>query len=194
MAQLPNYDDAARTLQGLSDGYEPSYIHGMICAHLCANQIFSGQLWLTEQMQLSQGVRLLHADGSDNWLKFCQTLLSDLSAVSDEQLSNNDFDFQLLLPDDAIDIEERAAALTDWCEGFCDTLETMGIMISAYSEEAQEALTYLEQVIEMDLEELEDNEAEEHALMEITEYIRMAVILIYMETQGMTGGSSSQIH
>ena len=110
--------------------------------------------------------------------------------VSQHQLSNFDFEFQLLLPDEHEPLINRAQAFSEWCEGF-----TQGITIGGVSyeqlqeEESQEALQHLLEFAQLEYESLEVSEEDEKALMEVSEYTRMAVIRLYGDLT--SGGGAS---
>ena len=97
--------------------------------------------------------------------------------------------FQLLLPDDDDELDERTEALGDWCLGFVYGLAAGGL--SEDSELPEDTRELLMDFIEIsrasnDVGELDDDsdeEEDEHAFVEIVEYVRTGVLLINEELQ-----------
>ncbi len=87
----------------------------------------------------------------------------------------------MLLPEDERStLVERAKAFSEWCEGFTQGLALAGVSSREIEEEeAQEALQHLTEFAELDYESLDVDEEDEHALMEVSEYTRMAVIRLH---------------
>jgi uncharacterized protein YgfB (UPF0149 family) len=99
-------------------------------------------------------------------------------------------DFKLLLPDDDDSLPERVEAISAWCQGFIYGLAAGGIQQGSELPEDTEEL--LKDMVEIsraghDVDDGGDDAANEDedevALMEIEEYVRMGVLLIYEELQ-----------
>ena len=90
------------------------------------------------------------------------------------------------MPEEDYPLEERAAALTGWCQGF---LYGVGAVSSTadWPGETGEILKDIMEFSRLDTEV--DGEDDENALMEINEYLRAAVLLITEElNDGGDGG------
>jgi len=108
-------------------------------------------------------------------------------------------DFKLLLMDDDDPLSERVETLAAWCQGFIYGLAAGGIKEG--SELPEDTAELLKDMIEISragndvddtgVEESDDNDDEE-AYMEIEEYVRMGVLLIYEELQPLQ--STQTIH
>jgi hypothetical protein len=92
--------------------------------------------------------------------------------------------FSPLLPNDAVSLAERALGLYDWSRGFMYGLGLSGVDTGGLSEEAREAFDDLAAITHLDLDDLEDSEDNEQALMELTEFVRVAAMLVYEEKAG----------
>ena len=90
--------------------------------------------------------------------------------------------FQLLLPDERHELEERAEALSRWCEGF---LYGLGLGGSSIEEETpdviHEALYCIAEIAKLEISHLEVTELDKLAYDEAIEFITHAIPLIYEE-------------
>jgi uncharacterized protein YgfB (UPF0149 family) len=148
-----------------------------MCGYLCAGAIRDGEAYLRALMTNNKDVVM-------------RVALFGVFAVSQQQMLNFDFEFQLLLPDDEHPLVERAQAFSDWCEGFTQGLTQAGVGYDQLQEdEAQEALQHLVEFAQLDAASLSVNEEDERALMEVVEYGRMAVLHIHndlLRAEGQT--------
>lgn len=104
--------------------------------------------------------------------------LDQLRLASAAQLADRSFDFALLLPDADASLAERSGALFEWCRGF---LGGFGLATGArpkLSDEGSEALTDLAKLAAAQAQSDGDEEDEE-ALVEIEEFVRVAVLLLH---------------
>jgi uncharacterized protein len=133
---------------------------------------------------------------SSNWFN---ELMPDDALLTDEQkvvfirlyeetrrlLAGDDFEFDLFLPDDNESILEKIAALRSWCQGFLFGIGS-SIAKPKYSREAHDILKDIAEFTKLDSEAEGDNEEDEVALMELTEYLRTAVLLLRAELNQQT--------
>lgn len=107
-------------------------------------------------------------------------VLTALQVLCERELASPDFGFQLLLPDAEEFLSLRAAALSQWCDGFINGFVAGQIELSAEDRETLDDLAAITQ-----LESSEDYNNPENAnenetdFMELTEYVRMAVITLH---------------
>jgi uncharacterized protein len=85
------------------------------------------------------------------------------------------------LPDENRPLAERATALYDWVRGFLYAWGTLDLANADLSVETREVLRDFTDFTRMDLDRLEDDEQHEEALTEVSEYIRVAAMLIHQE-------------
>lgn len=169
-SHLPGYQRFIDSISPLALPISGSELHGMMCGYLCAGAIHKGEEYL----------RALMLNKKDELTKAAILALFDVYAVSHQQIVNLDFDFQLLLPDDDEPLPIRAQAFSEWCEGFTQGLYMTGInMDQIEEEEVQEAIEHIAEFAQLDYGSLQISEEDETALMEVSEYARMAVLRIY---------------
>ncbi len=172
--KLPGYSDVELALLRADASLDVGEAHGLLCGFICAAKEIDGKSWLDTVLG--------HLDMNDASAKECRGLLFRLYAVSDQQLKDMAFDFQILLPDDEQQLSKRAAALGDWCQGFMTGLGLAGLDTeSAQSEDCQDALYHFAEISKIDYEAIEISEDDERSYVEVVEYVRMAVLLIYAE-------------
>jgi len=154
-----------------------------------------------ERLQLSIEPGELHgglsgwlAGGGDDPTGWLQAVLVDMQIESpgeDEplgqlfqatasQLSDPGFGFSLLLPAAEESLFVRSQALFAWCRGFVGGFGLAVGERQILSEEARDALSDLVQLATED-GQLEGDEQDESALVELEEFVRMAALLLREE-------------
>ena len=167
---LPEYDHFVDTIAVLALEISGSELHGMMCGYLCAGADSQGEAYL----------RALLNNKKDEASRSALLSMFAVFSVSQQQISKFDFEFEMLLPDDHEPLIERAQAFSEWCEGFTQGLDMAGVGLDQfYEEEAQEALQHIIEFAELDCDSLDVDEEDERALMEVSEYTRMAVIRLH---------------
>lgn len=183
-----HYQDLSRALARIGFAEEPAEYHGTLCGALCvlpADDIDPLQL-----MALAAADdRPLAADTQD------RGLLRRLAAEVLGTLQDEDLGFQLLLPDDEVELEKRVLALAGWCEGFLFGLASRpGLNLDQCSEDVREVIRDFAQFTQASLGEDEDLELEEGAYVELVEYIRVGAQLVYMEFRPRPVPDPSESH
>lgn len=170
--RLPQYDAFVESIMDLSLPLSASELHGMMCGYLCAGANNQGEAYL----------RALLNNKKDEASRMAELAMFSIYSISQQQITHFDFDFQLLLPDDDEELPDRARAFSEWCEGFTQALTTAGVDADQfYEEETQETLQHIQEFAEIDADSLEGDEDDERALMEVSEYTRMAVLRLHSE-------------
>ncbi|MDP2100421.1 MAG: UPF0149 family protein [Methylobacter sp.] len=145
-----------------------AYAHGMATGMLCGNEQAQCGGWLAELFR-----HTAEPDADADRMALMQ-LFEDTRSL----LDSDDFEFDLLLPDDESLLSERVEALTHWCEGF---LLGVGVSHAAadLSRDVSEILKDITEFTKLDTEA--EGEEDEGDFIEITEYIRSAVLLLRSE-------------
>lgn len=185
--QLPSYDAFVDTIDVLNLPYSASELHGIMCGYLCAGAYSEGEAF----------IRALMGSHKDDAIRNAALALFNIYAVSQQQISTMDFDFQLLLPDENETIHERAQAFSEWCDGFTHGLGLSGVSMDHFHEDdAHDAIQHLSEFAEMDYDALEVSDEDERALMEVSEYTRMAVLRLHGDliSDGQTGNGAHTAH
>ncbi len=96
------------------------------------------------------------------------------------ELASDDIRFQPLLPAEDRPLSERTECLARWCSGFMAGFGAGQPVLK--SDEAQDALRMIEQIARASTDTESDQEAEESAFAELTEFLRVAVLLLREES------------
>ncbi len=163
---LPDYRAVSDQIRRDALSVDPSELHGSLCGLLCGGGTDSTR-WLTTVLADAE----LAAPAAG-------TPIADLYQNSCKQLQSPEFGFELLLPDDNSAIDRRGDALLTWCQGFLGGFGLAGASPKSLSEDAQEALEDLGRIAAADLS-YDDPDADEEALTEITEFVRIAALLLH---------------
>lgn len=142
--------------------------------------VLSGLLCLNGRTECDQWLETVFGENTTDLAPAEHALLSALCETTRRQLDDFDFSFDLLLPDDTFSLEDRANALSEWCQGF---LYGLGYR-SDGAEWPGESTEVLHDLLEISrLSPDSAGESDEVAYAEITEYVRVGVQLIRTELQ-----------
>jgi len=171
------YSAFAALLAAAGQSISPAELHGLLLGRTCAGAGFEAEPWLgaaAELLDSAPDERLRQA-------------LTGLQAMVRSELEGGELSLVLLLPDDESPLAERTAALGQWCQGF---LAGFGLTArqGALSAEASEVLQDLAAIARID-EALEESEDAENDYMEVTEYLRVAPLLLLNECGGLPGAA-----
>lgn len=191
MGQFPEIVELEELLYRIDAAMGAADAHGALCGMLCARGTIELSEWVDHVIgEQEQGNEMLH----DVVHK-----LSELHQSTLEMMNDATGDFKLLLMDDDDPLSERVVTLAAWCQGFIYGLAAGGIKEG--SELPEDTAELLKDMIEISraghdvddtgVEESDGNDDEE-AYMEIEEYVRMGVLLIYEELQPLQ--STQTIH
>ncbi len=183
MSQKPDYSVLGNCLAADRLALEPSDLHGILMARLCAGQVPTIQHWLF----------LAGAEDFDATALSEQTSqsLQDLLQWSVDGLQDEEMRFRLFVPDDDEPIDERVRAFSGWCSGFLAGLgEVPAEVLNNLPEDAAEFLKDLAEFARADNDQGPDSEEDERALFELGEYVRLGTILLYEVLRGPEASES----
>lgn len=180
-----DFDDIANQLLAEGAQQSPSQLHGGICGILAG----AGPVHADDCVAaVAQALDLaLHGELADSTLR--------LADVSRRAMEDAEFDFQLLLPDDEVEMEVRVQALADWCRGF---LAGFALVLpndrGGVNEETAEVLKDMAAIASAGYDEDADEEDAEGDFFELTEYLRFACLNLFMsklqELEDSDGGDA----
>ncbi len=150
-----------------------SEAHGMLCGFVCGGDADPVNTWLDQLLPATD-----QGDGSRSETRASLRALAEGTHVA---IAGPDLGLRLLLPDEDRPLLERATALCDWVQGFLYALGVLGVSSQELSEQGDEILRDLIGLTKMDLEILDESEENEEALTQVTEFVRVAVMLIREE-------------
>lgn len=181
MTQQLNYRRVSDALVLANAEIGAAECHGMFCGVLCAN----GQLNVEAMAIQVLGSLDKERPGARESVQHISQLLS----TTMEQLGGDEFRLQLLLPDDDAPLAERSSALGLWCQGFVMGLSAGGVTkdteLQKDSREVILDLTKIAHRLQADDDgQLDVDDEEEAAFIEVEEYVRVGVMLINEELRG----------
>src|SRR5688572_27470604 len=163
------YDEFEQVLRAARALPEPAEAHGTLAGALCSSRDFGLLEWLHEILP----------DDSPDEDALRSSVLQNVYDSMVKSLAGNDANFQPLLPDDEAPLEQRAEALSSWCQGFLYGLGSGNTADpSRVSSEAGEIIRDLTEITHVGVADDEENEENETAFAEVVEFVRVGVQLL----------------
>lgn len=162
-----------------ADGYdlEVAEIQGGLVGLICAGAALQDDRWIPSLNDLN-GAPVQPTEATSG-------AIGALIEQTRSQLADPAMSFQLLLPDEDTPIKDRTEALAVWCNGFLSGLSLAGVKdLDAMGEDAVDFVRDLAQIARVGLEADANEEADETAFFEITEYARVGSVLVYETLRG----------
>ncbi len=151
----------------------PSELHGIVCGAIC-NQLNSGR-----QLDNHQLLGLFASIGEESSTALADSVQA-LYQSSKKILETEDASFQLLLAEDDESLDRRTDDLAAWCRGFVSGLSNTGpLNLDELPGDAAEIVGDFMSIARATSGD--DPEQDEWALVEIIEYVRVGVQLIFAE-------------
>ena len=147
-------------------------LHGVLTGLVCAGYQFESTDYLGMINDMFN-----NGEGLPTKLK---QLVKALFADIWQNLLDDSYVFQQLLPDDDDSLVERSHALGAWVQGFNLGFGLQQKDNAVTSEEVKEVLTDFGEIANLS-DEIEEDEDTEQAYFEIAEYVRISAILCFTE-------------
>lgn len=166
-----SFPEIARALEAMSAAVAASESHGCLCGALCTMEDYPLERWLDE-------IAPDTAAASEDHRRALDSLFSDTVRA----LRGDQMEFEPLLPSDEATLEERATALSQWCQGFLYGFGSGRPPAAAdLPPDVEEILRDLTHIGRATVDAGEAGEEEEQAYAEVVEYVRAGVQLIHDE-------------
>ena len=173
-----NYEHIDRVKKKARISIDVSEYHGKISACLCCDNIAAEDL-LPEEV---------NADGSSlsSETMELKTVLVNVIAETLEKLNDAEMTFYPLLSPDSASLTDRTGSLSSWCQGFIDgvglAIAQKNVPIdSAGQDIIGEIIEDFSQISKLTSASVMNQDEEELAYMEVVEYVRVGVQLIFEE-------------
>ncbi len=171
---LPQYLDVLSALRCGKEPILPAEIHGYLVGVVCGSSSLIKKGTFEAIINEAEEVFDINVAGKE--------ILVRLMLLIFQQLQNIECEFQLLLPDDEQSLSFRIEALARWCENFLTGLGITGIQQDEIDTgQLFESLHDITEIAKINYLGVPEEEANEAYYTELVEYIRAAVILIYIE-------------
>jgi len=173
------FPEIARVLQSAGSTVPAAEAHGCLCGALCMSADYSLERWLEEVVPSEEETL------AEETVQPLRLLFADTVAA----LRGDAMEFEPFLPDDEVPLEQRTAALSQWCQGF---LYGFGSVRAIQAEELpssiDEILRDLANISRAEVDVGEAGEEQEQAYSDVVEYLRAGVQLIHDELIGLRQG------
>lgn len=180
--EWPDYDALAAILSAANTPFSVAYVHGMMSGLLCTDLRTSEVLWKV----LVTDLPALASVADEN------ELLNKLFLMTAKHLQEAPGAMQMVLPEDDATLAVRLKALSEWCDGYLEgiAVENAGLKLDV----VQEVLADLAKIKEVVIKTKSSKE-NEASYVDVVEFIKVAVLLVYEECHPHTGsGSTLPLH
>jgi uncharacterized protein YgfB (UPF0149 family) len=164
---MPDYAEVSTQAARMQLGMEASELHGSLCGVLSGGESPGRNGWLPRVMAEPDPGEVERDSPLDRMFVATEALLE-----------SPDFGFELLLPGEAAPVSERGDALLGWCRGFLGGFGLAAGENPPLGEDSADALRDLARMASSELS-YEDPENDEESLSEITEFVRVAALLLH---------------
>ena len=186
------YQDVTQALRRVDIASDAAECQGAMCAVIC----FAGKdgfpLWLGAHLPEVESGKM----SGDALATETAQITDNLYQHILQQLHAGELQFQLLLPDDDVDLELRSQAMVHWCQGFLLGLGYVGISdTQRFQGDLAEIINDITEISQMTIGELDYSEEEEQSYAELVEYLRVGVMLLWETLRAQqTQAPQSTIH
>ena len=175
MAHQP-YQALQQLLDKVDSIISPATVHGLWCGRLSAKDNMESAEWWNYTWQVIN----TEMDVPENM----KAAVKAVAGYAANHMQQENFGFELWLPEDDQDIRIRMDALADWCQGYIEGLTSvLGGELVSVSDDAKELLQDLLDIGELDCE-VDGSEDDEKQLMELTEFVKVAALNLWHEFRG----------
>ncbi|MEP4486369.1 MAG: UPF0149 family protein [Halioglobus sp.] len=179
-----DFDEIANHLLDQGQQTSPADLHG------CLTGLLASGVATSAEAALDNVCTALHVTLHGELAEIVQNLYTVTAAA----LIDESFDFHPLLPDDDTELEVRTQALADWSRaflaGYAQGKVTSGATGAAVAADSAEALRDLAVIAQAGIDEDATEEESEQSYAEILEYLRVAALNVFLDSEG-AGDSSA---
>jgi uncharacterized protein YgfB (UPF0149 family) len=169
-----SYAEIQRVLADERSMTDAAEAHGTLAGALCTASTYRFEDWMQEI--LPEGRAHDQSTGALRGLYF----------LTAETLAGTDMAFEPLLPEDAQPLDERTAALSQWCVGFLYGLGSGSIQdISKLPGEVGEVVRDFDEITRVGVDTGDGDEQNENAYAELVEFVRVGVQVVFEELEAL---------
>ncbi len=165
-------DNLLAALDAANMGQTPVEVHGALVGIICGGIEQSKDNWIKPLLELMNDGQLLSES--------LQVLIEELYQDTLTRVSDIEFGFSLMLPEEEEPLSKRVEALSLWVQSFLTGIAMVQPKIDKASVDVQEVIKDLADIAMVEFDVVEDEESES-AYMELIEFVKMAALLCYSE-------------
>lgn len=179
--QTASYIEIQQVLADERSMTDAAEAHGTLVGALCTMPTYRFEDWLQEI--LPEGQARSEASGALHGLYF----------VTSETLAAHELEFQPLLPADVQPLDERTAALAQWCVGFLYGLGSGSIQdLKTLPGEVGEIVRDFDEITRVGVDGGDTDEHNESAYAELVEFVRVGVQLVFEEFESLRAAPAAE--
>lgn len=167
-----NFSSAQAVLTTENIQSHASEFHGVLTGLVCAGYTFEEHSYLGMLNDLF--------NNGEVFPSAVKVIIKQMYSELWSDILDDDYAFQLMLPDDDESIVERGHALGSWVQGFNLGFGLQQKNSPVTSSEVKEVLTDFSEIANLS-DEMEEDEDTEQAYFEISEYVRISALLCFTE-------------
>ena len=165
------FENLSKELMEIGSQVSTSELHGLHVGMFCSHSDL-GSKQGQDLLIKSLGCREVNHKIKEFLVQLYQITLHSFESIN--------FEFQLLLPGDDIELCKRSKSLSDWCRGFLSGLGLAGVTQDMLcSKLVKEAISDISEIAHAQVSEY--SAEEEEAYLELVEYVWVAVQTIQIE-------------
>lgn len=169
-----NYPDYTTLADQMTQGEllaSPAEIHGLFVGLLAGGMRHDDKSWQLHLNELFNDNMALPVSLNRE--------LGSLMATTHTALSDGQFSFQPLLPDDDAPLDERAEAMAQWVQNFVIGFALVCQELNKAPQDIQEIMSDFNSISQMSTEFDSAGEEDEQAYFEVLEYLRIGAMACY---------------
>ena len=172
---LPEYQSIAAELKSASLAVTPAELHGLLVGMLSGGLAINDQTW--------QPILFDYTNEGMGWPSSALGLAQSVFQVTVNELTGTSMELSLLLPDEAGEegLFALADGVSDFVHHFISGMGLAGIAIDKASDDAKEALTDLEEIAKLGIDEDDDLGEQALLLEQVIEHVKACVLTIHAE-------------
>ncbi|MEO0889009.1 MAG: YecA family protein [Pseudomonadota bacterium] len=172
---LPEYQSIAAELKSASLAVTPAELHGLLVGMLSGGLAINDQTW--------QPILFDYTNEGMGWPSSALGLAQSVFQVTVNELTGTSMELSLLLPDEAGEegLFALADGVSDFVNHFISGMGLAGIAIDKASDDAKEALTDLEEIAKLGIDEDDDLGEQALLLEQVIEHVKACVLTIHAE-------------
>ncbi|MDW6002938.1 YecA/YgfB family protein [Vibrio mangrovi] len=173
--KFPEYLSSADILKSASLAVTPAELHGLLTGMLSGGLNPDDERW--------QPLLFDYTNDGMGWPMAALGLAGELISGTAEEMTQQHFQLSLFLPEGSGDtgLFELADGVSEWVNHFISGLGLAHSNISSLSDDAKEALTDLEEIARLGIDEDDDLEEQALLLEQVIEHIKACVLTIHAE-------------
>jgi uncharacterized protein YgfB (UPF0149 family) len=175
--EFPAFDAVETALRHAQAPTDAAEAHGSLCGLFCGLGARALPAWLADTLSDAQATEAVQGQ--------TRTLLTALAASTSAALEAAEMGFQPLLPGDGEPLADRVDGLAQWCQGFNHGLFVAGRIGDADAElnsgNTAEIVRDFSEMAQVAVGDEESDAEGEAAFVELVEFVRVSVQLVYEE-------------